>query len=529
MTATAQLALLEYRAYPEGPTPWFSHLLICSTAPLEAERPYRADLHAEDFAQSAERLEALRRHLNGFLQDPQAGVGKHRLRLVVRIHGYNVPLKSVRREYAEAERKFIGDAKRMADTPPDDYVLFVHYAWPSERIGAGGPLRWLRAMPVGLLLLLLLGGALGLATSGLAAVLGHLLLGIGSTLVLLRMVTYFRDRDRAGSFGVFDAAEMVRALHHLVREIGADTRYLTRLRQGEARRISLSFLGHSMGTFVTTSLVRVLSNVFDAAAERHLWENNPQGPFGEPNCPAPESPEASDQLRRARAGIGDLFILDRLILVAADIPVWSITTGRSNYLASCLRRFRDTFLFVNDADMVLRLASTLANYFVFPSGTRLGGYRLGNLSINWRTKPNGYSWRRSTLKDLVLSGGLGSRSLCDDPPFLCPANIGYPLNVIDCTDYRDQVRYLSAFTARHALLRPLNYMATLVLMLLAPLGLSKIDSHGGYFRGYCLDLLYDLALRGLPDSKEPAPATKTALAEHQISWVHIPVDAAAAP
>ena len=63
------------------------------------------------------------------------------MRLVVRIHGYNVPLSSVKREYHQAVRKFRNNAFQLTDSPPDNYVLFVHYAWQSERIGAGGPLR----------------------------------------------------------------------------------------------------------------------------------------------------------------------------------------------------------------------------------------------------------------------------------------------------------------------------------------------------------------------------------------------------
>jgi hypothetical protein len=522
VTTPGQLALLRYHAYPSEQAPCFSHLLICSTAPLEAEKPYRSGIDPDDFERSRERLLQLRRHLEQFFRKQGAGGGDQRLRLVVRIHGYNVPLDSVEREYADAERKFQGDAQRMATAPPDDYVLFVHYAWPSERIGAGGPLRWIRAMPVGLLMLLALGGVLGIAASGVAAVIGHLLLGIGITLTLLRMVVYFRDRDRAGTYGVFDAVEMVRALHHLVQEICTDTGYITRQTRGDARRISLSFLGHSMGTFLTTSLIRVLSNVFDADADSHLWEDNQLGPFAGPSFPGPASQEKREQLRLQRAAIGELFILDRLILVAADIPVWAITTGRSNYLASCLRRFRDTVLFVNEADMVLRLASTLANYFVFPSGTRMGGYRLGNLSIAWRGRGDGYGWRSSDLRDLELQGVLRANRLCE-PPFGCTANIGYPLHVIDCTDYTDQGRHLSAFTAGNALLRPFNYAATLMLMLLAPLGISRIDSHGGYFRGrFCLDLLYGLALRGVPASQEPSPEIQAGLKRHQISWISIP-------
>ncbi|KMM17823.1 hypothetical protein [Synechococcus sp. GFB01] len=222
-------------------------------------------------------------------------------------------------------------------------------------------------------------------------------------------------------------------------------------------------------------------------------------------------------------------MLERLILVAADIPVWAITTGRSNYLASCLRRFRNTFLFVNDADMVLRLASTLANYFVFPSGTRIGGYRLGNLSISGRGRTDGYGWRSSDLRDLELHGVLQARPLSEQP-FRCPQWIDYPLDVIDCTDYTDQGRHLSAFTAGNALLRPLNYAATLVLMLLAPLGIGQIDSHGGYFRGrFCMDMLYELALRGVPDQKERWDQIQAGLKQHRISWISIPSGADAAP
>jgi hypothetical protein len=522
----SQLALLRYHAYPSEGSPCFSHMLISSTAPLEAEQMCRSDIDAKDLERSPQRFIELRGHLAQFLGRPGAGAGKQRLRLVVRIHGYNVPLKSVEKEYADAERKFKEDALRLAMAPPEDYVVFVHYAWPSERIGAGGPLRWIRAMPVGLLLLFGVGGVLGVAATGLAAVLGQLLLGIGITLTLLRMVVYFRDRDRASTFGVFDAVEMIRALHHLVKEIGSETDYVARLQRGDALQVSLSFMGHSMGTFLTTSLIRVLSNVFDPDADNHLWEADARvGPFAGVSCPVPIGHDQRERIRRQLASIGELFTLDRLILVAADIPVWAITTGRSNYLASCLRRFRDTYLFVNDADMVLRLASTLANYFVFASGTRMGGYRLGNLSVAWRGRAGGYGWRSSDLRDLRLNGGLGAVPLCDEQTFRCPPWIGYPLNIIDCTDYTDCGRHLSAFTASNALLRPFNYAVTLVLMLLSPLGIGKIDSHGGYFRGrFCLDLLYELALRGSPDEKMRWRQIQDGLKKHCISWLSIPGD-----
>ena len=204
---------------------------------------------------------------------------------------------------------------------------------------------WIRAMPMGLWLLFALGSLLAFLAAGWLAAIGQLCLGIGITLMLLRMVTYFRDRERASTFGVFDAVEMVRALHHLVKEIIPDRRYLSDLQSGKEPRISLSFLGHSMGTFLTTMLIRVLTNVFDPEADSHLWSANAQsGPFGGPSCPPSLEEQANERQREQLAQIGDLFSLDRLILVAADIPVWTITTGRSNYLASCLRRFQQTFL-----------------------------------------------------------------------------------------------------------------------------------------------------------------------------------------
>ncbi|MEN9540787.1 MAG: hypothetical protein RLZZ459_878, partial [Cyanobacteriota bacterium] len=123
--------------------------------------------------------------------------------------------------------------------------------------------------------MLILGGVLSITSSGVGAMLGELLLGISITLILLRVVVYFRDRDRASSFGVFDAVEMIRALHHLVQEVSTGSDYLNRLAQGQAPRISLSFLGHSMGTMLTTSLIRVLSDVFDPQADAHIWQDNP--------------------------------------------------------------------------------------------------------------------------------------------------------------------------------------------------------------------------------------------------------------
>ncbi|WP_186544496.1 hypothetical protein [Synechococcus sp. ROS8604] len=103
-----------------GPVGWISPRLV-STTPLSILQSSNPSLRvlptAAEQRQSAECAE------------------------VVRIHGYNVPLSSVKEEYHQAERTFRDNACRLTDSPPDDYLLFVHYAWPPERIGAGGPFR----------------------------------------------------------------------------------------------------------------------------------------------------------------------------------------------------------------------------------------------------------------------------------------------------------------------------------------------------------------------------------------------------
>jgi hypothetical protein len=49
-------------------------------------------------------------------------------------------------------------------------------------------------------------------------------------------------------------------------------------------------------------------------------------------------------------------------------------------LRSSLRRCEEAYVFSNEGDLALRIASTAANYISFPSRTRYGGYRLGNVT-----------------------------------------------------------------------------------------------------------------------------------------------------
>ena len=128
--------------------------------------------------------------------------------------------------------------------------------------------------------------------------------------------------------------------------------------------------------------------------------------------------------------------------------------------------------------------------------------------------------KRTHLSHLELHGALRTETLCDDKTFCCNLWIGYPLNVIDCTDYDDGGRRLSAFTARNAAQRFFNYATTLLLMLASPLKISKIDCHGGYFQGkFCMNLHYELALYGDGNQEKELNATEAKLRQHQINFV----------
>gem|GEM_PF-281986 len=124
--------------------------------------------------------------------------------------------------------------------------------------------------------------------------------------------------------------------------------------------IKLSLIGHSMGAHVTTQVIRILSDVFDPSSVGAI--------------------ESSvEKLPSSR--VGRVFCLGRLLLVSPDIPTLAIQSGRANFLRSALRRFEEAYLFSNEGDLALRLASTAANYFSFPARTRFHGYRLGNVTI----------------------------------------------------------------------------------------------------------------------------------------------------
>jgi hypothetical protein len=184
------------------------------------------------------------------------------------------------------------------------------------------------------------------------------------TLMLLRGSEYFQDSYRAINHGVPDLVQFFRVFDYCIKTNSRIIKNNTI----KNNRINLSFVAHSMGAFITTNLIRILSDVFDNKNDTNtlsvIDEDNSSYASGSPD-------------------IGGFFTLNRLILVAPDIPVNTVLLERSNYLGSSLVRFRESYLFSNRADIVLLLFSTVANYLSFPSCTPKRGYRLGNLGIDY--------------------------------------------------------------------------------------------------------------------------------------------------
>lgn len=257
-------------------------------------------------------------------------------------------------------------------------------------------------------------------------------------------------------------------------------------------RIKLNFIGHSMGAYVVTSAVRILSDVFDLNSVGNLGATN----------------------KLPTSDIGSVFALERLVLVAPDIPVNTILSGRSNFLRSSLRRFSETYLFSNEGDLALRIASTVANYFSFPARTRESGYRLGNVAIQ---DNEGYGiinlnyirqqQHRDLLHTLFIDSFNPSKSLAKVQEgfhleeVLDREEIASLFTYFDCTDYTDQTTRNSkkrqVLTIGRWRWEP-QWIYYVRLSIAYALGIK--DTHGGYFQGqFSQQAIYRLAFLGFGD------------------------------
>ena len=246
-----------------------------------------------------------------------------------------------------------------------------------------------------------------------------------------------------------------------------------------------------MGGFVVTNTVRILSDVFDTRSIGRTSIN-----ANKAKTPAPD--------------IGNVFSLGRLVLVSPDIPAETIISGRANFLSSSLRRFEETYLFSNEGDMALKLASTIANYSSFPARTREGGYRLGNVVLRSpsefakaRRRPHYGILNLEALQPLQAQTDrlaklpsflqylyiLDQTSLLERQEALIEPErkpIAELFTVFDCTDYQESILDQQTGSTKkvgllsHALgKRSLTFIDCFLLTIDYFRG--KIDTHGGYF------------------------------------------------
>ncbi|HBB30623.1 MAG TPA: hypothetical protein DDZ80_02050 [Cyanobacteria bacterium UBA8803] len=368
-------------------------------------------------------------------------------------------------------------------------------------------------------------------------------------LMALRLSTYLRDGYRAENYGVLDLVELVRQLDQAVfeaklierlqakeeiadlpsdiqnaieewqnadgqkklelwRSVNPKSKRKLFIEQeviSELNQIKLTFLGHSMGCFVVTNTIRILSDVFDTNSIGKTPSSN----------------------------IGRAFCLGRLILVAPDIPVETIMPRRANFLRSSLRRCEEAYLFSNEGDLALRLASTAANYFRFPGRTRFSGYRLGNLTVhsedNLKGKPSksisdaGYgiiNFRDGKLTEAqpyryleIRASERESYTLNEIRPLETTAKettdscesipVADLFTYFDCTDYVDYTdsdptrsKGVVSYALRKPALTIWDYI-NLSIAYFVKQGKENINVHGGFFDGkFSQQAIYELAFRG---------------------------------
>ncbi len=423
--------------------------------------------------------------------------------IIINIHGYSSTPSDT-----EIGCKKIYEYVNTHIQQPNKYI-FIGYRWPSENptktdesgsfgqklINAFSSLPTLLAIILALGLTFSIGSAIVLlflnilsnsAVHFFTAIL--VLSGIASsiifTFIILRISTYFRDTYRANNYGVTDLVELIRQLDNTVK-LPAN------------KRIKLSFISHSMGCFVVTDVIRILSDVFDVKSIN----------------------------KKPDSDIGNVFRLGRLVLVAPDIPVESILPGRANFLRSSLRRCEEAYIFCNEGDLALRFTSTAANYFSFPARTRISGYRLGNITVKHFNNKNdlvGHTPRYGVVNLHKQEYGKGYRL---DNPYkyleirssnrehrrleeiteisegrVQPADV---FTYFDCTDYKDnqsnQIGIVSS-----AIQKPAINFGNYIFLTLAFIRKSinnrnpqGVDTHTGYFAGdFSQKAIYELAFLG---------------------------------
>ncbi|WP_138504384.1 alpha/beta hydrolase [Nostoc sp. PA-18-2419] len=423
--------------------------------------------------------------------------------IIINIHGYSSTPSDT-----ETGCQKIYEYVNTHIQQPNKYI-FIGYRWPSEnpiKTDESGNFRQklmnsLSSLPTLLAINLVLGLTISIWSAIILLFLNILsnsavhfftamliLFGIISsiifTLIILRISTYFRDTYRASNYGVTDLVELLRQLDCTVK-------------LPPNKRIKLSFISHSMGCFVVTDVIRILSDVFDVKSIN----------------------------KKPDSDIGNVFRLGRLVLVAADIPVESILPGRANFLRSSLRRCEEAYIFCNEGDLALRFTSTAANYFSFPARTRISGYRLGNITVKHFNNKNdlvGYTPRYGVVNLQIQDSDKGYRL---DNPYkyleirssnrehrrleeitkiseksVQPADL---FTYFDCTDYKDDPQKQIGIVS-DAIQKPAINLGNYIFLTWAFIRKSinnrdaqGVDTHTGYFEGdFSQKAIYELAFLG---------------------------------
>jgi hypothetical protein len=445
--------------------------------------------------------------------------------LVVIVHGFNNPQKAVLQRYAQAFEAAANDEPIRTRGG----LVCLGYRWPSEKILQPRATLYSAApfFLIGLFLIAVLFFALALAWpyllipvppwSAIAFYTLGLLLAVPLAVLLLRLAVYFRDSYRATHYGVPDLVEVIRQLDRKVTD-----KAKSRGRVGPEYRnlVKLSFIGHSMGGFVVTNAVRILSDIFSPpppsrkepgyisvsqfAAEKGFKSDN-------------DSLNAGNAGKDSPPEIGTAFTLARLVLVSPDIPAETLLSNRNNFLGSSLRRFREAYLFSNGGDVVLRMVSTIANYFSFPTRSRDHGLRLGNTealadcygvaNLESLKANSGNINKDSFLQDLRV-GGLTLKEMYHQIKDEGQAEEILPqiFTYFDCTDYiEDGVGVLTRATPKQRVCRQDSLSAWSHVRLLYDYLFhhQKPDVHSGYFNEnarLARQLIFRVACLGLADT-----------------------------
>ena len=194
-------------------------------------------------------------------------------KLLITVHGFNTPRKKVLETFKEF---FI--ALNDDDALKNRGLVCIGYRWPSEAMGTpwrsglnAAPLFLLGILFVSLAAVYLVNFSFEICdwwklTRVVVTAVTAAMAIIPLTLFGLRLIVYFRDGFRATNYGVPDLVNLIREIDDRLPKRPSDDP------DDLIGRVELSFIGHSMGGFVVTNAVRILSDVFSPlaiAAMRH--------------------------------------------------------------------------------------------------------------------------------------------------------------------------------------------------------------------------------------------------------------------